>query len=389
MRRGPAGGSQGSLSEGIAALDELKEARRLLEKNRSERLGEDIDNAQSRAQRLASQQDKVLSDVRKMAQEQDGAERSERLQRLLERKDEMAAEVAGLEAQMDRMARELRGEQKDVSRKLQAAANSIRESKLKEKIRYSKGVVQGRSPEYAERFEEQVESDIDNLLEKIQEAAGSAGKSEEAQVADAIDKTRDLVRNLESLGERIREKQEEARRLKGGEQGGREASSESQQQGQSGQQGQTGRQTPSEPSQIGQGAAEAGSQDGRSFQPGTFSTEDLRQWRREFRERMKEADELRRELQRQDLQVPDLQSIIERMKAFDQNQVYLDPLGFDELQTALLEELKQFEYWLRRELEGIGGEKLFLAGSDQVPSEYRRLVEEYYRSLSRQPTKKK
>jgi hypothetical protein len=311
----------------------------------------------------------------------------------------MATEVADLEAQMDRMARESRGEQKDASRKLQEAANSIRESKLKEKIRYSKGVVQGRSPEYAERFEEQVESDIENLLEKVREAAGSVGKSEEAQVADAIEKTRDLVRNLESLGERVREKQEQARRLGRGGQEGRETSSESQRQGQSGQQGESSEQQgqPGEqgqrgqqtgPDELGPGVSGAGSQDGRSFQPGTFSTEDLRQWRREFRERMKEADDLRRELQRQDLQVPDLQSIIERMKAFDQNQVYLDPLGFDELQSALLEELKQFEYWLRREMEGIGDEKLFLAGSDQVPSEYRKLVEEYYRSLSRQPNKK-
>ena len=226
MRRGSASGRQGSLSEGIDALDELKEARRLLEKNRTARLEQDIEDIQSRAQRLASQQDKVESEVQRMAGE--GGDRSELLERLLERKDEMASEVADLEAQMDRMARESRGEQKDTSRKLQEAANSIRESKLKEKIRYSKGVVQGRSPEYAERFEEQIGSDIENLLDKVREAAGSVGKSEEAQVADAIDKTRDLVRNLESLGERVREKQEQARRLGRGGQEGREASSESQ-----------------------------------------------------------------------------------------------------------------------------------------------------------------
>ncbi len=75
------------------------------------------------------------------------------------------------------------------------------------------------------------------------------------------------------------------------------------------------------------------------------------------------------------------------MKAFDSQQIYLDPLGFEKLQASLLEELKQFEYWLRRELEGIGKDKLFLAGSDQVPTEYRELVEEYYRSLARDKSK--
>jgi hypothetical protein len=70
------------------------------------------------------------------------------------------------------------------------------------------------------------------------------------------------------------------------------------------------------------------------------------------------------------------------MEAFDSNRVYDDPRGLAEL-GALVEELKQFEYWLRRELEGIGKEELLLSGSDHVPAGYRKLVEEYYRSLSK------
>ncbi len=392
MRRGASGGKQGSVAEGIAALDELKDARRLLEKNREVRLEQDIQDVSDRARRLASQQDKVLSEVRRLDQE-GGAGRTEKLERLLERKDEMASEVADLEAQMERMARESRSEQKDASRKLQEAANSIRDSKLKEKIRYSKGVVQGRSGEYAEQFEEQVREDIENLRDRIRQAASAVGQSEEARVADAIDKTRDLVQNLESLGDRIREQREETRRLdREGQNLEGESSSES---GKGEGEGQGQGQQEGEPSQAGEQSTEpgsggsAGSQDGRNFQPGTYSTEDIRQWRREFRERVQEAEDLRKELRRQDLQVPDLKDIIARMKEFDSKKIYLDPLGFDELQADLLEELKQFEYWLRRELEGIGKDKLFLAGSDQVPSEYRKLVEEYYRSLSRGPRKKK
>jgi hypothetical protein len=262
---------------------------------------------------------------------------------------------------------------------------------LKEKIRYSKGVVQGRSGEYAEQFEEQVREDIENLQDRIRQAASAVGQSEEARVADAIDKTRDLVQNLESLGDRIREQREETRRLdREGQNLEGESSSES---GKGEGEGQG--QQEDEPSQAGEPSTEpgsggsAGSQDGRNFQPGTYSAEDIRQWRREFRERVQEAEDLRKELRRQDLQVPDLKDIIARMKEFDSKKIYLDPLGFDELQADLLEELKQFEYWLRRELEGIGKDKLYLAGSDQVPSEYRKLVEEYYRSLSRGPSKKK
>jgi hypothetical protein len=71
------------------------------------------------------------------------------------------------------------------------------------------------------------------------------------------------------------------------------------------------------------------------------------------------------------------------MEEFEKKQIFLNPLGLEKLEEDVLADLKQFEYWLRRELEGIGEEQLFLAGSDQVPADYRQLVEEYFRSLSR------
>ena len=72
-------------------------------------------------------------------------------------------------------------------------------------------------------------------------------------------------------------------------------------------------------------------------------------------------------------------------KSSRSKQIYLNPLGLEELEEDVLAELKQFEYWLRRELEGIGEGELFLAGSDQVPDGYRGLVEDYFRTLSREP----
>jgi hypothetical protein len=63
---------------------------------------------------------------------------------------------------------------------------------------------------------------------------------------------------------------------------------------------------------------------------------------------------------------------------------WADPLGQAELLAAVAEDLKLFEYRLRRSVEG-GRERPFLAGSEDLPQEYRALVEEYYRSLARQP----
>ena len=123
-----------------------------------------------------------------------------------------------------------------------------------------------------------------------------------------------------------------------------------------------------------------------TYQPGTFSTEELRQLRREFSERITDAQSLRQELARQNLNdVPDLGEIIRRMEEFEKKQIYLNPLGLEQLEEDVLTELKQFEYWLRRELEGLGEGELYLTSSDQVPAEYRKLVEDYFRSLSQNP----
>ena len=374
MRRAASEGREGSLSEGIAALDRLKDARRLLEKDRASRLERGMDDIRSRAEKIACQQEKIQSQVARLG-ESSSRERADRMQRLLERKSELAGEVADLEAQMDRMSMESRREQKDASRKLRAAADAIRDSKLKEKIRYSKGVVQGRTQEYAQQFEDQITEDIFDLRDRIEETRAAVGKSERAQAEEALEKTRELVRNLESLDERLQGQARGLNRSSGGQERAGEPGQEGQEkQGQQGQQGTDPERSLNAPGFVGPSV--------NSFQPGTFSSEDIRQFRREFRERAREAQGLREGLQRQDLQVPDLQSIIERMKAYDSNKVYKDPRGLQEL-SALVEELKQFEYWLRRELEGMSKEELLLSGSDHVPAGYRRLVEEYYRSLSK------
>jgi len=101
MRRAAANRRSGGVSEGISALERLKEARRLLDENRSAGLQREVDDALRRAERLAEDQREVQRDVERLGQE--GVNQYERLRRLMERKDEMASEVEDLEAQLDRL----------------------------------------------------------------------------------------------------------------------------------------------------------------------------------------------------------------------------------------------------------------------------------------------
>ena len=92
MRQAGARGETGALAEGLAALEKLKDARRLLDKNRSVRLDRDMKDAQEQMERIQSQQEKVAAEVNKLAEE--GGEgrgaSGDRLQRIFERKDELA-----------------------------------------------------------------------------------------------------------------------------------------------------------------------------------------------------------------------------------------------------------------------------------------------------------
>ena len=56
------------------------------------------------------------------------------------------------------------------------------------------------------------------------------------------------------------------------------------------------------------------------------------------------------------------------------------------LQAAVAEGMKRFEFNLRRQAE-MKGSEVFLSGADDVPEQYRKLVEQYDKSLSKGPEK--
>ncbi|MDQ3516990.1 MAG: hypothetical protein M3466_01130, partial [Gemmatimonadota bacterium] len=190
MRRAAGEAGQGAQAGGSSALDKLQDARRLLDKERTGRLERDIQNARRSAEELAQRQREIARDVESLK----GGRGGESEERLFERKDSLASGVQQLETQLERMSRDSRREQKDASRKLEEAAGAIRDRQLADRIRYSKGVVQGGSPEYANSFEEQIGSALEGVRDKIAEAAGAIGEPEGRNAERALDRARGLVR---------------------------------------------------------------------------------------------------------------------------------------------------------------------------------------------------
>ncbi|MFB3853784.1 MAG: DUF4175 family protein [Vicinamibacterales bacterium] len=127
---------------------------------------------------------------------------------------------------------------------------------------------------------------------------------------------------------------------------------------------------------------------GGARRPGEFGPEDARQFRREARERRDEAQALRRDLQALGVDVTDLDRLIRDLRALDSDRLVSDPEEVARLQSQLVEGFRRFEFHLRRTLGDVGADELLLSGSDEAPAEYRKLIEEYYRSLARAKGKK-
>jgi hypothetical protein len=404
MRRAAANGSKDGGAQANQALDRLREAQQRLERNQGGRSDRDLQRAQKDAEQLASEQKEVASDVNGL--DEAGAARQARAQALGQRKEAMDAKVADLQQQLEKIANEMRRDEKEAARKLDEAAGSIRDKRIREKIRYTKGALQGAGSQYAKGMEDDISANLDALQKKIADAASAVGKaSKQDAVARAAEKARDLVRGMESLDQRMRDRQQ-GKGAPGQEGKGREGkNSQGQQgkgqeggnsQGQEGQQGQGDAQ--GQQSQGGQNAGgatsggdyggsprSAGSYNGdpRSWGGyGRWNPDDIRQFRGQFREWANDAEALRRQLQQAGMNPRELDEFLRDLKAFDNDRVYTDPRGLEALQAAAIDKLKKVEFSLRRKAE-TGNDSLSLSGSDQVPEGFRQAIEEYYRSLAK------
>jgi len=77
-----------------------------------------------------------------------------------------------------------------------------------------------------------------------------------------------------------------------------------------------------------------------------------------------------------------LDEVISKLKELEDDRVYQDVGELARMQAFVAEGLKRFEFGLRRKVEGEASAAA-LSGTDDVPTEFKALVEQYYRSLAR------
>src|SRR5436309_3215068 len=201
---GGGGGGQNQMAEDLADLFELeldKLANQYEMQSRAEQQGNDqqIDQLVEKLKELARRQQQEMERQRRMAQQgQNGSGSASDLQR----------QLADLQQQLEKLANQVRKDERDASRKLDEAAGSIRDKRIREMIRYTKGALQGQGSQYARGMEETISANLDALQKKVGDAASAMGKSSKQDaVSRAADKTRDLVLGIESAQQRMRDRQ--------------------------------------------------------------------------------------------------------------------------------------------------------------------------------------
>jgi hypothetical protein len=281
MRKAAANGGGQKGADAQQALNNLQEARRLLDQEKNGRSGRDLNDAARAAQQLADQEKKVQSDVQKLSQSaSDAAGQQQLKQSIAEQKGAMAEEVKDLKSKLDRMALDSKRDQREVSRALETAADTLRGRKVEEKLRYTQQQARSAPADWLNSAEQQISGDIADLGQRIQQAqaAAQAGDSQRQQ-GQAADKARELVRGLESMDERMRQRaeqggsagrqgqQQNGQQQNGQQQNGQQQNGQQQQgaQGQRGGQGQQqnaqqGKQSGQQSGQQGQRAGQQGQQ---------------------------------------------------------------------------------------------------------------------------------
>lgn len=425
MRQSAAGRGSTGVAEAQDALRRLRNVRDQLEDVQSDRLERDLADAQSRARELAAQQADVQRRLDAMAET--GRPSPDQVGRIRETKEQMAEEVEEILNTLTDLSAQARRSEREGAEELEAAASTIRETQLRERLLYSRGLVGQTDREYVDAFENQTGQAITSLEGRIEEAIDAVGRqADEDLETQALESAQDLVRGLESMERRLQDREgrgQEGQRegtegqqdqggetdpsgqgQAGGEQQGEgqqgEGGQEGQEGGRGGQQGEGGEQGQSgeggRGGQQGEGgqanpqgggggpAVNGGETGGRSRVGGLrpFDPDEIRQLRREFRERAGEAQALAGILERSGVDPQDLARMIDAMRALDRDRTYDDPEEVLRLQQSVLEGMKQLEFQLRRELAD-EDEQLLLDQNGDVPEEFRALVEEYYRALSR------
>jgi hypothetical protein len=384
---------QDASAQGSRALQQLEDARQALMRGQQAGLSQGLDQAVEESRRILEEQTRIQNGVAKLAQDKAQAATQAFQQRrddLMEKKSLLSGRVKNLGQKIDDLSRTARKTQREAGSKLNDASAFIREKNLAERILSGNAMLQRGAYDFLKGREDYVHAGLEELQKQLEAARDSLGQTRESKLDDAVNRTRQLADGLEALRRRMQAQPRGngSPQNQGGEQQSRQADGQAQSQsGQrgGGQRGAADRRRGSE-SAGGPPNPESNPENlgasGSPINAGAMGGEEYRQFRREAQERLSEAQDLRRLLDRNSPQMPNLDKVLDLMRGLENS-----PQRQADLTARLkaaIDLLHTIDQGLSRELSQFLEKDKYLTSEDSgAPSAYKKLVEEYYKALAK------
>ena len=394
MQQAANGSSQEQQQASERAMEQLERAQRLLADAQGGSLEERLANLQQQARELSGKQGRIAEETERLAADPQNNP-GQRANQIGEQKKEALDDLQRLEEGLESVQNT--SESRETSARIRSAANAIKSGRLVDKMNQGQELLDNGYFEYAAQRERDIEQAVNDIERQLGEAAANAANTEEKQLQNALNQTSEAIRRLESMQRRMENEQNGRQGQKGQEgQQGQEGQEGQQGQGQQGQgqegqqgQGQQGQGGEGQQGQQGQGGPRGG-RSGDGFRGGDGTRGplggDVRQLAREWEERLRDIQEIRDQLGRNNDLTGDLNRIMEAVRRRMDGRYNGDPAEIEALRREVIDPFRSIELELSRELQVlIGKENIRSAADEEIPAGYKKLVEEYYKKLSDGP----
>ena len=218
MRRAAASGDPNAAGQASAAADRLRQVQRQLQGQQGQRAERDIKEAQRQAEELARENRDIANELKNLPAPPVNGSSACRSSPSAKRSCPSAS--PGWKVSSIRRLPTSQREAREASRRVQEAAGQIRDDKIKEKLNYSRQVMGSDNPQlqdFQRNLEEQLDANFESLQKKLAEAASSLGPGGRDRNTEALDRTRELARGVDSLGRRMQERAEQGTRRRAAE----------------------------------------------------------------------------------------------------------------------------------------------------------------------------
>jgi hypothetical protein len=318
-----AGGSAG-VDQARQAMTKLQQAQSLLDQSRQRQFSDAVERSLRRAELAEKRQAAIKQEVEQV-DEQWSKKLIAQLRQLDVHKSALSEELLKLESELSELTTSAREQQPQVSRSLKQAIRASRDYRLQDRIGRTFDMVQLGQKESAIENETEIENGISKIRENIETALASVDGQNTGGLETSLERMLALARELKLAQER--------------------ASSSSTTQGSGGDIDQrTGR--------LLEGLAAR-------------------------------ADAIGRVLLDQGVASGDINPVLERINQLTQAGSG-ESSAYSELSEQALYALMELEYRLRRQMQEAETSELLITESADVPDDYRALVADYFRGLSRQ-----